>query len=166
MKYGLTALTMFAGFLLQTTLLQHVRIFGVLPNLALVLVVVFSVRLKMPMGICAAVTGGVLQDFFFSPAFGIYTLIYLTVAISVSVISGNFFEESGATPLIMIAIATIGQYFMMIVIYYFAGMQFNLSAIFLRMILPELLINAIFCWALYKIFGRILSKMSFKRLGR
>ncbi len=166
MKYAITSLTMFAGFILQTTLLQHIRIFGVLPNLAIVLLVVFSVRLKMPMGICAAVAGGLLQDIFFSPAFGIYTLIYLTVAFSVSALSGNFFEESSATPIVMIAFATICQYFMMIVIYYFAGMQFDLSAIFLRMVLPELLINAILCWALYKIFGRILGKIGFESAGR
>ncbi|PLX32801.1 MAG: rod shape-determining protein MreD [Clostridiales bacterium] len=166
MRYVITALTMFAGFMLQTTLLQHIRIFGVLPNLAIALVVVFSVRLKMPMGICAAAAGGILQDLFFSPAFGMYTLIYLTVAFSVSAISGNFFEDSSATPIIMIAFATICQYLMMIVIYYFAGMQFNLSAIFLRMLLPELLMNAVLCWALYKIFGRILGRIGFESAGR
>lgn len=166
MKYGIAALTMFSGFILQTTILQHFRIFGVIPNLALVLVVVFSVRLKMPMGIFAAAAGGLLQDFFFSPAFGMHTLIYLTAAFSVSAISGNFFEDSGATPIVMIVLATSIQYFMMTVIYYFAGMQFDLWAIILRMILPELLVNSIFCWALHKTFGRIMGRMGFESVGR
>ncbi|GEM_PF-2489426 len=166
MKYGITAFTMFAGFILQTTLLQHIRAFGVMSNLALVLIVVFSVRCIMPVGIFSAVVGGVLQDFFFSPAFGMYTLIYLTVAFSISAIKGSFLKESGATPVVMVAFATICQYFMMIVIYYFAGMRFNLLAIFLRMILPELFLNIIFCWILYKIFGRVLGKMGFVNIGR
>jgi rod shape-determining protein MreD len=158
MKYGLTVLTMTIGFLLQTTLLQHIRILGAIPNLALILVVIFAIRHEMPIAICAAVAGGVLQDFFFSPAFGMYMLIYLTIAVSVSAISGNFFEESGVTPIVMIAVATVCQYVMMIVIYYFAGMQFDLSAIIMRMIIPELALNIAFCWVTYKYVGNIIVK--------
>jgi rod shape-determining protein MreD len=158
MKYGLTVLTMTIGFLLQTTLLQHIRVLGAIPNLALVLVVIFSIRYERPIAICAAVAGGVLQDFFFSPAFGIYMLIYLTIAVSVSAISGNFFEESGVTPIVMIVFSTVCQYVMMIVIYYFAGMQFDLLAIILRMIIPELALNIAFCWIAYKFVGNIIVK--------
>ncbi len=158
MKYGLTFLTMTIGFLIETTLLQHMRIFGAIPNLTLILVVVFSIRYEMPIAICAAVAGGVLQDFFFSPAFGIYMLIYLAIAVSVSAISGNFFEESGVTPIVMIAFSTVCQYLMIIVIYYFAGMKFDLSAIILRMIIPELALNIIFSWLVYKFVGNIIVK--------
>ncbi|MBK5251605.1 MAG: rod shape-determining protein MreD [Peptostreptococcaceae bacterium] len=158
MKYGLTVLTMTIGFLLETTLLQHMRILGAIPNLALVLVVVFSIRYEMPIAICSAVAGGILQDFFFSPAFGMYMLIYLTIAVSVSAISGNFFEESGVTPIVMIAFSTVCQYSVMIVIYYFAGMQFDLSSIILRLILPELALNIVFCWIAYKFIGNIIVK--------
>ena len=158
MKYGLTFLTMTIGFLIETTLLQHMRIFGAIPNLTLILVVVFSIRYEMPIAICAAVAGGVLQDFFFSPAFGIYMLIYLAIAVSVSAISGNFFEESGVTPIVMIAFSTVCHYLMIIVIYYFAGMKFDLSAIILRMIIPELALNIIFSWLVYKFVGNIIVK--------
>jgi rod shape-determining protein MreD len=158
MKYGLTVLTITIGFLLQTTLLQHIRVFGAIPNLALVLVVVFSIRYEISIAICAAVAGGLLQDFFFSPAFGIYMLIYLTIAVSVSAISGNFFEESGVTPIVMMVFSTVCQYVMMIVIYYFAGMQFDLFAIILRMIIPELALNIAFCWVAYKFVGNIIVK--------
>lgn len=158
MKYALTVLTMIIGFLIGTTLLQHMRIFGAIPNLTLILVVVFSIREEMPIAICAAATGGLLQDFFFSPAFGMYMLIYLTIAVSVSAISGNFFEGSGVTPIVMIAFSTVFLYAMVIVIYYFAGMKFELSAIILHMIIPELILNIIFCWIVYKFFGNILVK--------
>ena len=109
MKYLLTILTMIAGFLFQTTILQEIRIFGILPNLALILIVVFSIRFDLSLCISAAITGGILQDFFFSPAFGIYTLIYLVIAIAVSEISDIFFEESGAAPILMMLFSTACQ---------------------------------------------------------
>jgi len=166
MKYLLTILTMIAGFLFQTTILQEIRIFGILPNLALILIVVFSIRFDLSLCISAAITGGILQDFFFSPAFGIYTLIYLVIAIAVSEISDIFFEESGAAPILMMLFSTACQYLLMIVIYYFAGMQFNLSAIFLRMIAPEMVLNAIICWGVFRLFSKNFEKYEKKGVGR
>lgn len=162
----MTVLTMLAAFLIQTTLLQHFRILGALPNLTLILIVVFSIQFEKPVGIYAALAGGILQDFFFGQAFGLFTLIYLTVALLADQIKDHFFKESDLTPVLMIFMATAYHYFLLMGVYYFAGKQFLLPAILLKLLAPELIYNGVVCWGVYRIFGRVISKYGIETSGR
>lgn len=144
-----------AAFLLQTTVLQQMRTGCALFNLTLIVTVAVSLRWDRSSALAAALTGGVLQDLFFSPALGLHVLIYATAAGLITSIKGQFFKESPATPLLMILFATLYYYMILIGVYYFAGRHFELPAVLLKLAGPELLYNSLVCWIVCGLFGRV-----------
>jgi len=68
-------------FIIQTTVIQQFRIFGVIPNSMLVLIVIFTFSFKKKEGIQIALFLGLLQDVIISKFVGINTIIYVLIAV-------------------------------------------------------------------------------------
>lgn len=74
--------------LLQTSFLVHFRILGRVPNLILILVILWSIfeKPKKYYGITNALIGGFFLDIFSSRPIGFYILILLTLVIFLKII--------------------------------------------------------------------------------
>lgn len=111
MKFILIILLLFLAILLQTTLLTHLSIFGVLPNLILIIIILISLTNNWQKSLVSALFGGLLLDLFsgwplgpFSLSSAIISLIlnfakfYLFTRINflvilVAIISGTIFYD-------------------------------------------------------------------------
>lgn len=67
------------SFLLQCTVLNTVAVFGITPNILLVLTIVYSFFFQKMDGIVFSILFGLIQDMFFGQVVGISPLIYFAV---------------------------------------------------------------------------------------
>lgn len=80
MNYIYAFLTFFFSFVIQTTILRYFSILGVVPNIILVLVIVFSFLFTEKYGIVYGVAFGLIQDICFGKVLGVSALVYFTIA--------------------------------------------------------------------------------------
>ncbi len=84
MKYRYIFVAFLAAFLLQSTVIHNISLFGVAPNLILILVIASSFLFDEPHGIIFGIIFGLLQDIIFSDMIGISSACYFLVALAVT----------------------------------------------------------------------------------
>jgi len=84
MKYRYGFIAFFIAFILQSTILHNIALFGIAPNLILVLVIVFSFLFDELHGIIFGILFGLLQDVFFSDIVGISSACYFLIALAIT----------------------------------------------------------------------------------
>lgn len=156
MKYRYLLIIMFFNFLLQATLLQNVRVLGVTPNTALILVVIMTVLFGTTEGLKTAATAGVLQDLFLSPALGLNLFIYLSVAMFIGLIEDRLFKDNFLTPVILISISTFYYHFMHFGVMFFLKQGCDFMYIMQHVYIVETILNVMVCLLLYReVFAKI-----------
>ncbi len=88
----------YVAFLLQSLLLQDIKIFSCSPDIMLTLLIIFSVSLDFTPAACLGAFAGLLIDVMYERVFGINLLIYMFLALLVSLSTDRKNENS---PLIM-----------------------------------------------------------------
>lgn len=94
------AVTMFA-YLLQTTILCKLTVFGVMPDAVLVCVLCYSMIFGREKGFVAALVTGLLVDFLTGVFFGRHITVYLLSAVLASVLAENTFGKNFLTAAII-----------------------------------------------------------------
>lgn len=95
------------NFILQSTVLQTIRIFDVSINSSIILVVFLALVSTNRNALTAAFVSGLLQDLFYSWALGVNIFIYLGLAIIIDMIDESVFKDNSKTPLILVASGTV-----------------------------------------------------------
>ncbi|MEW9124214.1 MAG: rod shape-determining protein MreD [Thermotaleaceae bacterium] len=90
------------NFLLHSTVLQHFRIFGIIPNTTLILVVHFSMLWGKNRGALIGFFAGLLQDIFLGNLFGANILIYMLLGYNLGMLEKTIFKDNPLTPLIFL----------------------------------------------------------------
>ncbi|GEM_PF-5587876 len=85
-------LIIFTG-LLQITLLPHFTAFNLIPNIALVILVIWAFLRPPEECIVWAITAGITLDLFSSGTFGIYTLLFVLITFLISFVKQNFVSD-------------------------------------------------------------------------
>lgn len=88
----------YVAFIIQSLLFQNIRIFSCSPDIMLTLLIIFSVSLDFVPAACLGAFAGLLIDVMYERVFGINLLIYMFLALLVSLSTDRKNENS---PLIM-----------------------------------------------------------------
>lgn len=156
MKIRYIVLIAIANFIVQTTLAPYMRIYGIAPNTALILVVVISMLGGLGRGLTFAVVAGVLQDLFFSKALGVHTLIYCLLALGVGLIENKLFKDNRLTPTVLIVGSTLLFYLITYSMLYFADEVNSFSFVLTHLFPLEALYNTGVCLLFYRrLFSRV-----------
>ena len=108
MKYRYATCLFLAAFILQTTLMNAVSVFGVTPNLLLCLVVIFSFLYdENNYGIVLGVIFGLFYDICFSEYTGIAALAFLAISLSIMLVNIIMNKEAVFSVVIVTAAATV-----------------------------------------------------------
>ncbi len=105
MKTRLILLISVITYILQTTIVSHIQIGGIHPNLLIMVLVIFILIFEKNEGYYVAVIFGFLQDIMATKALGINTLIYILIAITLYRFKEVFFSEFRISVMIAVAIA-------------------------------------------------------------
>lgn len=100
----------FIIFILHSTLFQFLRIYGIIPNISLIFIVVFSAIYPEKEGLFMALFLGIFQDVFLSMTLGINILIYVPIAYIIHSLEVSLFKDNFLTPVMFLGLATLFYY--------------------------------------------------------
>lgn len=98
--------------LLQTTVFSHLEVYGVAPNLALVVVILASLSVAWRPALILALLGGLLLDFFSAGQFGVFALTFIIIGFLFSFLKSYLFTQTNVfVYLVAVLAGTIFYYF-------------------------------------------------------
>lgn len=106
MKYRYSFLWFFAAFILQSTVMNHFRIFEVSPNLVLCLVVIFSFLYEGYHGIVFGILFGFVSDISSAEIIGIAAVSNFAVALICIGMKRYFYKDSRISVVIVSLVGT------------------------------------------------------------
>ena len=95
------------SFLLQCTVLNTIAVFGITPNILLVLTIVYSFFFQKMDGIVFSILFGLIQDMFFGQVVGISPLIYFAVGMLLKMVRSVVFRDNKLLLILVTAAATL-----------------------------------------------------------
>ncbi|QEK12305.1 rod shape-determining protein MreD [Crassaminicella thermophila] len=151
MNFFIVLLIIIINFLIQSTLLQHFRILGILPNTSLIIVVAFSILWGKKRGALIGFFTGLLQDILLGSMIGANALIYLLIGYNTGVFEKNIYKDNYLTPVFFVVISTAIYHLIYYVIMYMTYNQVSLFFIFRRIAMLEIIYNSILSILIYKL---------------
>lgn len=162
MNVYLLVLLIIGNFLLQSTIFQYFRIAGILPNTALVIIVIISILNGRKKGITAGIITGLLQDLFFSRAIGVNTLIYMLIGYIIGGFEKKLFKDNLLTPIFLITVSTFFYHSVYFLLMYFLNQPFNFLFVLRKIALIEAIYNLFIGIFIYKCFYKQLYRNRYK----
>ncbi|MBI4837270.1 MAG: rod shape-determining protein MreD [Candidatus Portnoybacteria bacterium] len=120
--------------LLQTTVFPHLEIYGVMPNLVLVVVILTSLSADWRTTLFLALAGGLSLDFFSTSSFGLFALTFIVIGFSFSFLKSYLFTQANIfVSLISVLAGTVLCYFIVVLLIGFLSLfKFSVPVITLR----------------------------------
>lgn len=158
MKYFRIVTATVVTYLLQITLINYIKIFSIVPNLMLILLVCFSAR-EESFKTCAiyGASVGVLVDIASPTVFGINAILLMLCAAAVNVMSEKFFKNKFLASLLFVFVFGILYETLFYLLAFSVRGDMGVFAAIFYTALPEAIYN-IFVTA---VFGRAAGRILF-----
>ncbi len=156
-RIAVFVLFMLTAVILQTSLLSRIRIFGVGPDLVLVIVIALALIEGPLTGAVAGLGGGLLRDFLLEAPAGLTGLSYLAVGYLVGTIR-PYVQTSGVLlPVSAVGLGSLAGTGLYILLSYLLGEQPDPLERVLRVLLLTSLYNAMVTPFVYPVVRRVVS---------
>ncbi len=150
MRIFAVSMILITNFLLQSTLLQHFRVFGIIPNTALILVVHFAILWGKNRGALIGFFAGLLQDIFLGNIFGANALIYMIIGFNVGMLEKAVFKDNPLTPVLFTVVATVIYHISLFSLMYIYQMRTDFVSLLRSVIIIEAIFNGVLSPFIYK----------------
>lgn len=125
------------------------KLFNVLPNTGLILVVSFSIYCGKNKGAIIGFIVGILQDIIFGRIVGLNASVYMITGYLVGLINRKVFKENLLIPFTLTAVATVFCESIILLLLYLLGYRIELFNFLKKMLVIEVLYNSIFSVIVY-----------------
>ena len=139
------------NFVLQTSILPHIAIFGVTPDTALVFIVGYGVLRGDVEGAIFGFSAGMLQDIFSGGPIGMFALFGLLIGYMSGKPFRDFFKDNYILPFFIVLIAVLFQQFMIYISSFLLLGHLNLALYARTIILPTAIYTASLSIPLYSL---------------
>ncbi|WDV44689.1 rod shape-determining protein MreD [Clostridiaceae bacterium M8S5] len=156
MKGFVIGVVVFLSFLLQTTILNHFAIYGVMPNLCLVIIICFSLLKGSIKGATIGIVIGFLYDIIFGNALGVTALIYFWIGYFSGMFNKKVFTSTTLTPFVFTAVATLMFNLYQLLYFYFSNYKTDTLKHFSSIVVIETIYNAVLSIFIFKIISGII----------
>lgn len=137
--------------LLQGTLLSRVRFFGAHPNLLLAAVVCWSLLHSVSDGLIWGFVGGLGLDLVAGMPLGTSSLALMPTSFLAGIGRGSVFANNLVLPMLLVALATPVHGWIVLLVRQLGGVPVDWLGTTLRVIAPELTLNALLMAAVYPV---------------
>lgn len=161
----ITLLIIIINFIFQSTIIHYFSIFGVVPNTALIIIVIFGLLRGKKTASIAGLSAGLLQDIIFSPVIGINGFIYFFIGYAVGMAENKLSKDNILIPFFMTSISTIFYHLFYYLFMFFLSYNISFLDFFKNIVIIELIYNSFISILLYKWFSKIFVVPSI-RFGR
>ena len=150
MRIGVVGFLLLMTHILEITLLQHIRIGGVLPNLMVVIVISFSLLRGQKEGAIIGVVAGLLYDISFGFLIGGRSMTYGLIGYFCGKLNKNFYRENFILPF-MCTVAS-GLFISVVPLLRFIMLgKINLLFFLRTIIIPELIYTITVSLVIYQL---------------
>ncbi len=153
------------NLVIQTTIIPFFPIMGIVPNTALVLIVVIALKFGRVKGAIFGLLAGLLQDILFSSTIGINAFILFFVGYIIGFAENSFSRENIINPIIFTMAGTVFYNFVYSLFLFFLSREIVFMDAIRNIFSIEIIYNALFA-AIYGYLVHIIfakPKISFKR---
>ncbi|SCG83735.1 rod shape-determining protein MreD [Proteiniborus sp. DW1] len=154
-KYFIIGILVLLNFILESTILQHVSILGVVPNTSLIIIVCISILSGKKTGSILGLILGFLQDMLFYDVIGVHALIYFIIGYVIGLTEKKVFKENLFLPFVFTAISTFAFHLTCYVFMYFLSMNIDLILFIKNVVVLEVIYNSLLSIFFYKQFLRL-----------
>ena len=162
MKNLYMILIVFVNLILQITLYNFIKVFDVVPNIALILVVLFSLTSNVVMGGFIGLFTGLLYDILIMDVIGINALIYFLIGIILGSFSDEINKENKMLYVFVTAIATVFYHVVTAFIMFFLKMNIYNIVLIIDKIIIQIIINSLLCILVQRLLNYIFSLINIK----
>jgi len=154
------------NFVMQTSMLPHVAIFGVTPDTAIVFIVSYGVLRSDVEGAIFGFSAGFLQDIFSGGPIGMFALFGLLIGYVSGKPFRDFFKDNYFLPFFIVLIAILFQQFMIYVSSFLFQGHLNLALYARTIILPTTIYTVSLSIPLYSLLHLINGRVERFELAR
>ncbi|MCF6465376.1 rod shape-determining protein MreD [Clostridium sp. Cult2] len=150
-----TLLIIIINFILQSTILHYFSIFDVVPNTALVIIVIIGLLRGKKAASIVGLLAGLLQDIIFSPVVGINGFIYFFIGYFVGMAENKLSKDNILIPFFITLVSTICYHLFYYLFMFFLSHNISFLDFFKNIIIIEMIYNSLISIILYKWFSKI-----------
>ena len=136
---------------IQSTLIPHLSLGGIKPDIVLLVVISWSLLRGAEEGVVWGLIGGILLDLLSGAPFGVFTIAMAAVSFLTGMGEMNVFRTNIALPLATIFFATIAYNLIFLILLQAMGWPIAWIDGFIRVILPTTLLNTLLMPIVYKL---------------
>ncbi len=150
------------NFVLQSTILPSLSIFGVVPNTALIFIIFVSLNKGRYYGGFLGLAIGLIQDIIFGTTIGINGFIYFFIGFILGYLEEDVARDSIIMPAICSIFATIFYNFMYFLFMFFLSRGIPFGLIMKEILLVEIIYNTLLTIIVFKIMGKVFVEPSLR----
>lgn len=166
MRYLVLALTAVINLILTGAVFPNINIAGIAPDVIICTMTAIAVLERSMTGAGIGLFCGLVLDLMFSGSIGLYTIPYLiTGAVVYFTVKSMNYIDNYLLPFLFAMGAYVVKELASAVLIYMIGIDFSLTHMFVRFILPETLLTGLFMILVHFIFTRIYRSSSMKPIG-
>lgn len=151
-------LILIATVILQTTLVPHLKVVSVQPDLILIVTVTYAFLEGAAFGSIIGFSGGLLQDLIVAQNIGLNALCKTIVGYLAGSMERIIFIESIYLPLVAIFIATIVNQTIYAGLAFLFGYKIPFWIVFRNLVLPSALYNSLVAFFVYPMLCKIIAR--------
>jgi rod shape-determining protein MreD len=165
LKILVFSICIFAIGIIQSTILDYIKIYNVKPNLLLVLVITFALLYGSGSGAVLGFFAGLIQDLISGKVLGFYSLLGLYLGLFVGLVNRRIFRENlVVTIFITFVSTTIYEELVYIINSVFTRGKIDMIYPALNIVLPEALYNSVAAILIYVFVLKLDEKLD--RVGK
>lgn len=162
MKKLYIILIVFINLILQVTLYNFIKVFDVVPNVALILIVLFSLTTDVFMGGFIGLFTGLLYDVLIMDVIGINALIYFIIGVTLGNFSEEINRENKMLYVFVTAISTVFYHLVTAFIMFFLKMNIANITLIIDKIIIQIIINSLLCILIQRLLSYIFGLANIK----
>lgn len=162
MNIFLIIIMVIANFILQSTILPSFSILGVVPNTALIFIVIISLSKGKYYGGLVGLAIGLIQDVIFAITIGVSGFIYFFIGYIIGSLENTMARDNIIIPVICSSLGTIFYNIMYFFFMFFLSREIPFTVIIKDILLIEIAYNIVFTIIIYKVIGKMFNEPSLR----
>ncbi len=142
-------------YVLQSSMFHYISLFGIMPNLLLILVVSTAYMRGRNPGLLVGFFSGLLVDLIFGGVIGLYALLYLLIGYFIGFLHKFYSNDDFTLPILFVAVSDFLYGFFYYVFEFLLRSRLNFLFYLRRFILPEMIYTVAASILLYKLLHTI-----------
>ena len=155
MRKLIVGLLVVITFILDTSLFQALRIYGIKPDVMLILVTSYALLQGGGYGAFTGLACGLFTDLFFGRAIGLNALAYMIVGFVIGKGSDRVFKDSVFTAILFQAIAVVLFHQIYFALNFLIGVKVSYVYGLTHIMLPEMVYNMVVGVLVYRLIYKI-----------